>query len=247
MKPLTLLWHKHVKRGLPCDHALDSSGKAGRSFGTQKRMHPKGHIHLIKNSGPISRVLYSPRRALAIYPGRSSRHASIVLPTSSGGPPSLTHTPSKGCSRCNAGLRELSASGVHSTHVAMRLVGSYPTFSPLPPTATTSYDSWPHRRHNDGGGSFLLHVLALADFYPLGSRVPYAARTFLSPQLESIGQRQAGPLSIFIVPTNGATMTWAPDGRDSSPVSTPVPMSYAHESSCRWCPNQASRPHCGRQ
>ena len=31
-----------------------------------------------------------------------------------------------------AGLRELSTSGVHSPHVAMRLVGSYPAFSPLP-------------------------------------------------------------------------------------------------------------------
>ncbi len=33
---------------------------------------------------------------------------------------------------CNASLYELSASGVHSPCVATRLVGSYPTFSPLP-------------------------------------------------------------------------------------------------------------------
>lgn len=33
---------------------------------------------------------------------------------------------------CGVGLRELSASEAHSPHVAARLVGSYPTFSPLP-------------------------------------------------------------------------------------------------------------------
>ena len=71
-----------------------------------------------------------------------------------------------GRSRRIAGLHELSSSGVHSTHVAMRLVSSYLAFSPLPPC---------------GGGRSLLHVLALADFYPLGSGVPYAARTFLLP------------------------------------------------------------------
>ena len=65
-----------------------------------------------------------------------------------------------------AGLRELSASGVHSTHVAMCLVGSCPTFSPLPSP--------------DGlGGLSLLHVLTLAGYYLLGSGVPCAARTFL--------------------------------------------------------------------
>ena len=37
----------------------------------------------------------------------------------------------QGC-RNSAGIRELSTSGVHSTHVAIRLVGSCPTFSPLP-------------------------------------------------------------------------------------------------------------------
>ena len=34
-----------------------------------------------------------------------------------------------------AGIRELSTSGVHSTHVAIRLVGSCSTFSPLPTKA----------------------------------------------------------------------------------------------------------------
>ena len=40
-----------------------------------------------------------------------------------------------------------------------------------------------------GGGYFLLHVLALADFYLLGSGVPCVARTFLS--LFSEGDRPA--------------------------------------------------------
>ena len=45
-----------------------------------------------------------------------------------------------------------------------------------------------------GGGCFLLHVQALADFYPLGSGVPCVARTFLSLFSEEIRQRQAVPL-----------------------------------------------------
>ena len=54
--------------------------------------------------------------------------ASIVLPSGSGGQPSHP----RHYSRDIAGIRELSTSGVHSTHVAIRLVGSCPTFSPLP-------------------------------------------------------------------------------------------------------------------
>lgn len=65
--------------------------------------------------------------------GRGSRHASIVLPSGSDGLPSLALTATGGRSRRIAGLRELSTSGVHSTYVAIRLVGSCPTFSPLPP------------------------------------------------------------------------------------------------------------------
>ncbi len=62
----------------------------------------------------------APRAVLVIYLRLLSPVASIVLPSGSGGQPSCT------------GLHELSTSGMHSTHVAMRLVGSYPTFSPLP-------------------------------------------------------------------------------------------------------------------
>ena len=51
-------------------------------------------------------------------------------------------------------------------HVTMRLVGSYPTFSPLP---------LPERR----GGYFLLRYSTLADSFLLGSRMLSVARTFL--------------------------------------------------------------------
>ena len=51
-------------------------------------------------------------------------------------------------------------------HVTMRLVGSYPTFSPLP---------LPERR----GGYFLLRYSTLADSFLLGSRMLCVARTFL--------------------------------------------------------------------
>ena len=135
----------------------------GRSWGFRK-----------ESSGPVSRVLCPPRRVPAIYLRRRSRGASIVLPSGSGGQPSLTLTPSGGRSRRVAGIRELSTSGVHSPHVTIRLVGSCPTFSPLPSI----------RKHtlllSVEGGCFLLHVQALADFYPLGSGVPCVARTFLS-------------------------------------------------------------------
>ena len=65
-----------------------------------------------------------------------------------------------------AGLHELSTPGVHSIDITADLVGSYPTFSPLP--------------HIKQGGSFLLHQLTLADLFPLGSGMPCVARTFLS-------------------------------------------------------------------
>lgn len=89
-----------------------------------------------------------------IYLRLMSPTASIVLPSSSDGPPSLLF----------AGIHELSTSGMHSTNVTTGLVGSYPTFSPLP-----AYT----------GGSFLLHDQTLTDFFSLGSGMPYVARTFL--------------------------------------------------------------------
>ena len=49
-------------------------------------------------------------------------------------------------------------------------MGSYPTFSPLPPGGVKPC----------GGGSFLLHEFAFADDFPLRSGTLYAARTFLT-------------------------------------------------------------------
>ena len=63
-------------------------------------------------------------------------------------------------------------------HVAMRLVGSYSTFSPLP---------LPERR----GGCFLLRYSTLADSFLLGSRMLCVARTFL---LHETCTRQTGQL-----------------------------------------------------
>ena len=51
--------------------------------------------------------------------------------------------------------------------VATRLVGSYPTFSPLPVSGET-------------GGCFLLRYSTLTDSFLLGSRMLCVARTFLS-------------------------------------------------------------------
>ena len=76
-----------------------------------------------------------------------------------------------------AGLHELSTLGVHSIDITADLVSSCLTFSPLP---------------LEGGGYFLLHLLTLADHFPLGSGMPCVARTFLS----LLWQRQAGSLSV---------------------------------------------------
>ena len=51
-------------------------------------------------------------------------------------------------------------------HVTMRLVGSYPAFSPLP-------------QSEDCGGYFLLRYSTLADSFLLGSGMLCVARTFL--------------------------------------------------------------------
>lgn len=63
-------------------------------------------------------------------------------------------------------------------HVAMRLVGSYSTFSPLP---------LPERR----GGYFLLRYSTLADSFLLGSRMLCVARTFLFRLAASAADRPA--------------------------------------------------------
>ena len=126
---------------------------------------------LKKVSEPVSRVLYSPKGMLAIYLRAASPLSSIVLPSGSDGPPSrLCRLVS---SISSAGLHELSTPGVHSTGIAAGLVGSYPTFSPLPVLTIKCLNI-------KTGGSFLLHLLTLADLFPLGSGMPCVARTFLS-------------------------------------------------------------------
>ena len=120
-----------------------------------------------KASEPVSRVLCPCERMLVIYLRTVSPLPSIVLPSSSSGPPSLLV----------AGLHELSTPGVHSIDITADLVSSCLTFSPLP---------------LEGGGYFLLHLLTLADHFPLGSGMPCVARTFLS----LLWQRQAGSLSV---------------------------------------------------
>lgn len=76
-------------------------------------------------------------------------------------------------------LRELSTSEVHSPYVTTRLVGSYPTFSPLPPLSLPLPTNWFATVSLGTGGSFLLHVFALTNDFPLRSGMLYVARTFL--------------------------------------------------------------------
>ena len=73
-------------------------------------------------------------------------------------------------------------------HVTMRLVGSYPTFSPLPCASQ--------------GGYFLLHYSTFTDSFPLGSRMLYVARTFLFCSTTSATDRSTAfrdaKINIFI-------------------------------------------------
>ena len=75
----------------------------------------------------------------------------------------------------NVGLHDLTTPKMHSPHVTMRLVGSYPTFSPLPGNLIR-FRGISLRKL---GGYFLLHYSALADGFPLKSRMLCVARTFL--------------------------------------------------------------------
>lgn len=93
-------------------------------------------------------------------------------------PPAWTSSPLLGSCRGTtliAGLRELSTSSAHSPYVATRLVGSCPTFSPLPVCCS-------HMGHSRIGGHSLLRQQTLASLYRLGSGVLCVARTFLSPR-----------------------------------------------------------------
>lgn len=96
---------------------------------------------------------------------RMSPHGSGLtprnLPSGSGGQPS------------DAGLHDLATSSAHSTCVTAGLVGSCPTFSPLPSDSYLAV--------LPDGGHFLLRLPAVAGSYPLNSGTPYVARTFLHP------------------------------------------------------------------
>lgn len=107
--------------------------------------------------------------APVIYPDvMSPLHSCIVLPSNAScmiynikrtkfsGPPSIV------------GIRGLSTPEAHGSNVTIRPVVSYTTFSPLP--AFT-------------GGYFLLRYFTLASNFPLRSRSPCVARTFLLHQI----------------------------------------------------------------
>ena len=108
-----------------------------------------------KSSWPISRVLcLALGKVPVIYLRCMSPYNFSGLPSDMGR-----------ATLVGAGLHDLTTPKMHSPHVAIRLVGSYPTFSPLPCASQ--------------GGYFLLHYSTFADSFPLGSRMLYVARTFL--------------------------------------------------------------------
>lgn len=100
---------------------------------------------LLKRSrGPVSRVLCTATADASIHCFRRlpfihyrCRHRSLSFypPARTDSPPAPPHNPpqSESMKRSIAGLRELSTSGVHGTHVTMRPVSSCLTFSPLLP------------------------------------------------------------------------------------------------------------------
>ena len=98
--------------------------------------------------------------SVSLRTGESVIYLLLPSPTGSSGPPSDVGR----ATLLNAGLHDLTTPKMHSPYITIRLVGSYPTFSPLPP---------------GGGGYFLLHYSTLTDSFLLGSRMLCVARTFL--------------------------------------------------------------------
>ena len=95
-----------------------------------------------------------------------SPHSSSVLPSASGEQPS------------NSSLHELAAPKMHSRHVAMALVGSYPAFSPLP--------------RRGGAVVFFCITHPSRSATILGSGMLCAARTFLwRHQMPATGRNTA--------------------------------------------------------
>lgn len=81
-------------------------------------------------------------------------------------PALAVHPPTGASNSHGVGLHDLTTPKTYSPCVATRLVGSYPTFSPLP-------------QPEDGGGCFLLRYSTLTDSFLLGSGMLCVARTFL--------------------------------------------------------------------
>ncbi len=132
-----------------------------------------------KTSRAVSRVLYHRSARSAWHNGVC--HLTWTCVATRLIRPTLRRAFRTGTGRSHrAGIRGLSASGVHSPHVTIRLVGSYLTFSPLPPAVKTD------------GGCFLLHLPTLTNPFPLGSGVPCAARTFLLRRQMDASDRPPG-------------------------------------------------------
>ena len=127
------------------------------------------------------------RRVPVIYLLRGLRRGSSVLPSivsgDSGGQPSAD------------GLHELAASRRHSPQIALRLVVSYTTFSPLP--AYYACGGTGQGRQDGTAVVFFCLTLLLPIASTFRSGASCAARTFLSPLPPTgaeAGQRQAGTL-----------------------------------------------------
>ena len=116
-----------------------------------------------KNSWSVSRVLFLAKQGACHLsePDVTSRLPSLECYVQRLYRSTLWHRTS---SPYSASLHDLSTSKKHSTCVTTSLVGSYPTFSPLPP---------------EEGGCFLLLYSTLTDCFPLRSGMLCVARTFL--------------------------------------------------------------------
>ena len=118
----------------------------------------------------MSEVFRKRKKQLVCKPGSVSyiiNKTSVIYlilpsPTGSSGLPSDVGR----ATLVNAGLHDLTTPKMHSTYIAICLVGSYPTFSPLLSLGRE-------------GGYFLLHYSILAVSFLLGSRMLCVARTFL--------------------------------------------------------------------
>lgn len=109
-----------------------------------------------KSSWSVSRVLFLIINKMSVI------YLILPSPTGSSGLPSDVGR----ATLVNAGLHDLTTPKMHSTYIAICLVGSYPTFSPLLSLGRE-------------GGYFLLHYSILAVSFLLGSRMLCVARTFL--------------------------------------------------------------------